>query len=103
MEAHADAGHTCVPSTEMGARSCSLFIIAPQTRASTRACVNGGARAPMYSDLTDSYVIRDLSSSDFRFCKNGLNLNEKRLLFHLPCNQEPVGESPGLSKLCPYM
>ena len=25
------------------------------------------------------------------------------ILFHLPCNQEPVGESPGLSKLCPYM
>ena len=90
----------------MGARSFSLIIIPPQTRVSTaRACVSGGARARvhMYSDLTDSYVIRDLSLSALRFCKNDLNLNEKRLLFHLPCNQEPVGESPGLSKLCPYM
>jgi hypothetical protein len=30
-------------------------------------------------------------------------MSEKWLLFHLPCDQETVGGSPGLSKLCPYM
>jgi hypothetical protein len=38
-----------------------------------------------------SFVIFTLSLGAFRFWKNGLNLNGKRSLFHLPCNQEPVG------------